>query len=148
MTLSRREFLGTFGVVLVCGAGASLTGCGSSGSSPSETTWTATQDDSLNVLTMQVAGGNVVAMTGAGWAPREGWIQLQLGGGSIPGQEIESVAESDGVLTVKLAEKGDVQSMDMLLTEWRLEGGDASSITGVTVDYGSGDVQELDKSYD
>ena len=38
--------------------------------------------------------------------------------------------------------------MDMLLAEWRLEGGDADSVTGATVGYGSGDAQELDKSYD
>ena len=159
MTLSRRSFLGVAGAaagcavlggLVGCGAGASTGGAGADGADSTATaaTWSATQDDSLDVLTMQVAGGNVVAMTGDGWAARDGWIQLQLSGASIPGQTIESISEKGGTLTVKLEASDGIQTMDLLLTEWRLEGGDVSGISRVTIEYSLGDVREAQQSYD
>ncbi len=147
INLSRRSFLRG----LAAGAGAfSLAACNAkSADSPSQN-WTAVQDDELDCLTTQVAGGNVVAMPGDGWAPREGYIQLQLGGGSIPGQEIEAVRQEGSTLTVTLKSDGDVSTLNMLLTEYRLESDQANVdvIEVVKVDYGNGDVQELEKSYD
>ncbi len=115
----------------------------------SQNAWNATQDDSLNVLSMQVSGGNVVAMTGDGWAARDGYVQLQLSGGSIPGQTIESVIQDGSDLTVTLKSEGDgAASLDLLLTEYRLEGGDVSSVERVLIDYGTGEVVEAQKAYE
>ena len=110
--------------------------------------WSSTQGDSLDVLTMQVAGGNVVAMTGDGWAARDGYIQLQLSGSSIPGQAIDSISQDGSELTVTLQSDGDASSTDLLLTEYRLQGGDVSSIKRVLVDYGTGDVEEIQEAYE
>lgn len=112
-----------------------------------DSSWSSTQDGSLDVLTMQVSGGNVVAMTGDGWAARDGYIQLQLSGGSIPGQTIGSVTQKDGDLTVTLKSEGDESSLDLLLTEYRLEGGDTSSVERVLVDYGTGEAVEIQEAY-
>ncbi len=129
--------------VVAAVAGAALFFKDRSGNS----SWSSTQDGSLDVLTMQVAGGNVVAMTGDGWAARDGYIQLQLSGGSIPGQTIDSIAQKDGDLTVTMKSEGDESSLDLLLTEYRLEGGDASSIERVLVDYGTGEAVEIQEAY-
>ena len=121
-------------------------GCGRSGEVPAES-WTATQDDSLAVLTAQVSGGAVVAMPGEAWAPRDGFIQLQLAGGSVPGAQIESVARDGSTLTVRLKSQDGPQTMDLVLTEFRLEGGDVSAVETVKVDHGNGDVRELERAH-
>ena len=112
-----------------------------------KSTWSSTQGDSLDVLTMQVAGGNVVAMTGDGWVARDGYIQLQLSGSST-GQAIDSISQDGSELTVTLQSDGDASSTDLLLTEYRLQGGDVSSIKRVLVDYGTGDVEEIQEAYE
>lgn len=145
MTMSRRSFIGS--AVAALGA-LGLAGCGGATSSATSETWTATQDDSLAVLTMQVAGGNVVAMTGDGWAPRDGYVQLQLSGGTIPGQSIKSVSRDGKKLAVVLESSGDAASLNLMLTEYRLEGGEVSAIEGVSVDYGNGTVEDLQKAYE
>ena len=81
---------------------------------------TASQDDSLDPLTMEVAGGNVVAMVGDGWAQRDGWIQLQLAGGSVPGQSVESAVQDGSTLYVTVG-KGSEKTLDLFITEWRIE---------------------------
>lgn len=145
MAMSRRSFIVSAAAAL---GALGLAGCsGASGSSAAET-WTATQDDSLAVLTMQVAGGNVVAMTGDGWAPRDGYVQLQLSDGTIPGQTIKSVTRDGKKLTVVLESSGDAASLNLMLTEYRLEGGDTSAVEGVSVDYGTGTVEDLQKAYE
>lgn len=151
--MTRRLFIGTAASAasLLCATG--LAGCnGSSSDGASSNTeapaWTSTQDDTLDVLCMQVSGGAVVAMPGDGWAPRDGFVQLQLSGGSIPGQEIESVTCDGKKLTVKLKAGDGASTLDLMLTEYRLEGGDAASIEGVTVDYGNGEKSELDRAYE
>lgn len=155
MALSRRSFLGAAGATVGCVAAGVLAGCGAGAGAgdagadaAASAAWSATQDDALDVLTMQVAGGNVVAMTGDGWAARDGWIQLQLSGASIPGQKIDSISEKDGTLAVKLEVSDGIQTMDLLLTEWRLEGGDADGIKRVTIEYSPNDVREAQQSYD
>lgn len=106
--------------------------------------WTAEQDESLDVLTTKVSGGAEVSQPGEGWAPRDGYIQLQLSGSSIPGQQIESVEQDGDELTVTLkvlkVQDGPM-TMDILLTEWRLTGGDVESVKSVTFDYGKGDIR-------
>ena len=103
--------------------------------------WTAEQDESLDILTTKAAGDAEVAQPEEGWAPRDGYIQLQLLGSSIPEQEIESVEQDGDKLTVTLKVQDGPMTMDILLTEWRLTGGDVESIKSVTIDYGRGDIR-------
>lgn len=113
------------------------------------TTWTATADDDLSILTMQVAGGNVVAMPGDGWAPRDGFVQLQLSGSSIGGQEIDRVTQDGDALTVTLKTEGDgPATLDLVATEYRLEGGDAASVRSVSVTYADGQTTQLELAYE
>lgn len=113
------------------------------------TTWTATADDDLSILTMQVAGGNVVAMPGDGWAPRDGFVQLQLSGSSIGGQEIDRVTQDGDALTVTLKAEGDgPATLDLVATEHRLEGGDAASVKSVSVTYADGQTTQLEQAYE
>ena len=112
-------------------------------------TWTATADDDLSILTMQVAGGNVVAMPGDGWAPRDGFVQLQLSGSSIGGQEIDRVTQDGDTLTVTLKAEGDgPATLDLVATEYRLEGGDATSVKSVSVTYADGQTTQLEQAYE
>ena len=86
--------------------------------------WPCEADDSLPIMTVKVTGGNTVAAPGDYWYPRDEFVQLQLSGGSIPGEEIERVTFDATLktLTVKLKDQGDVPTtMDIALTEWRLE---------------------------
>lgn len=103
--------------------------------------WTAEQDESLDVLTTKVSGGAEVSQPGEGWVSRDGYIQLQLLGSSIPEQEIESVEQDGDELTVTLKVQDGPMTMDILLTEWRLTGGDVESVKSVTIDYGKGDTR-------
>ena len=103
--------------------------------------WTAEQDESLDVLTTKVSGGAEVSRPGEGWASRDGYIQLQLLGSSIPEQEIESVEQDGDELTVTLKVQDGPMTMDILLTEWHLTGGDVESVKSVTIDYGKGDTR-------
>ncbi len=154
-TASRRSFLAAAAML---SASIGLAACASdsgrdtgadqdTGTSPS---WSATQDDSLDCLTMQVAGGNVVAMTGDGWTPRDGFVQLQLSGGSIPGQSIEAVWRDGAVLNVRLGSGDEPSTLDLMLTEYRLESSQAEvdAVESVKVDYGNGDVQEIQRAYE
>ena len=143
MGLTRRSFIAG----IACAASAvCAAGCERSGKAQAEN-WTATQDDSLTVLTVQVSGGAVVAMPGEAWAPRDGFIQLQLAGGSIPGAQIESVARDGSTLAVRLKSQDGPQTMDLALTEFRLEGGNVSAVETVKVDHGNGDVRELERAH-
>ena len=103
--------------------------------------WTAEQDESLDILTTKAVGDAEVAQPEEGWAPRDGYIQLQFLGSSIPEQEIESVEQEGDELTVTLKVQDGPMTMDILLTEWRLTGGDVESIKSVTIDYGRGDIR-------
>ena len=103
--------------------------------------WTAEQDESLDILTTKAVGDAEVAQPEEGWAPRDGYIQLQLLGSSIPEQEIESAEQEGDELTVTLKVQDGPMTMDILLTEWRLTGGDVESIKSVTIDYGRGDIR-------
>lgn len=150
MNLTRRAFLASAAAV-AAGAGLGLAACKTPSAAEGPATWTATPDDSLECLTVQVSGGNVVAMPGDGWAPRDGFIQLQLSGGSIPGEEIESAVSDGGVLAVKLKSSDGPSTLDLVLTEFRLEPPEGTPVDGiesVTVDYSDGKPQELQKAYE
>lgn len=150
MNLTRRAFLASTAAV-VAGAGLGLAACKTPSATEGTAAWTATPDDSLECLTVQVSGGNVVAMPGDGWAPRDGFIQLQLSGGSIPGEEIESAVSDGGVLAIKLKSGDGPSTLDLVLTEFRLvppEGTSVDEIDSVTVDYGDSKPQELQKAYE
>lgn len=138
MLITRRAFL------LSAAAAFSLAAC-----RKQEVSWSAEADDSLDYLSREGADGAPAIQTGDAWAPREGFIQLQLSGASIPGQKIESVSEKDGTLTVALEVQDGPQTMDLLITEWRLTPEDAarvSSIERVMIDYGGGDVREAERA--
>ena len=151
MNLTRRAFIAGAAAVVAAGAGLGLAACKTPSAAEGAAAWTATPDDSLECLTVQVSGGNVVAMPGDGWAPRDDFIQLQLSGGSIPGEEIESAVSDDGVLAVKLKSGDGPSTLDLVLTEFRLvppEDVSVEKIESVTVDYGDGEPQELQKAYE
>lgn len=151
MNLTRRTFIASAAAVVAAGAGLGLAACKTPSAAEGTAAWTATPDDSLECLTVQVSGGNVVAMPGDGWAPRDGFIQLQLSGGSIPGEEIESAVSDGGVLAVKLKSGDGPSTLDLVLTEFRLvppESISVEKIESVTVDYGDGEPQELQKAHE
>ena len=81
-----------------------------------------------------------------------GFVQLQLSGGSIPGEEIERVTYDAALktLTVKLKNQGDVPTtMDIALTEWRLEppsGVAVSEVEHVKITYQDGSTNEVAKA--
>lgn len=139
MLITRRAFL-----LSAATAAFGLAACQKQGAS-----WSAEADGSLDYLAREDTDGDGAVLTGDAWAPREGFIQLQLCGASIPGQKIESVSEKDGTLTVTLEVQDGPQTMDLLITEWRLTPEDAtrvSSIERVMVDYGGGDVREAERA--
>ena len=106
----------------------------------------------LPIMTMKVSGGNTVAAPGDYWYPRDEFVQLQLSGGSIPGEEIERVTFDATLktLTVKLKDQGDVPTtMDIALTEWRLEppsGVTVSDVEHVKITYQDGSTSEIAKA--
>ena len=105
-------------------------------------------------LTRKPAMGNAntLAVPGDYWYPRDEFVQLQLSGGSIPGEEIERVTFDVALktLTVKLKDHGDVPTtMDIALTEWRLEppsGVAVSEVEHVKIAYQDGSTNEIAKA--
>lgn len=136
--MTRRAF-----VTAACGAAIATAACGTvattmlgcTSSSASGSAWTWEEDADLPVLCMEVSGGAIVAMPGNGWKPQGEWIQLQLSGGSIPGKEIEAITQEDATLVVRLKKPAsDIETMDLCLTEYRVAGGDVSSVESVVVE--------------
>ena len=119
---------------------------------PGGATWGFEADEGLPIMTMKVSGGNAVAAPGDYWYPRDEFVQLQLSGGSIPGEEIERVTFDATLktLTVKLKDQGDVPTtMDIALTEWRLEppaGAAVSEVEHVKITYQDGSTSEIAKA--
>lgn len=117
-----------------------------------EAVWTFETDDSLPIMTVKLADGNTVAAPGDYWYPHDEFVQLQLSGGSIPGEEIERVTYDATLktLTVKLKDQGDVPTtMDIALTEWRLEspsGVAVPEVEHVEVTYQDGSTSEIAKA--
>lgn len=144
--VSRREFLA--GAVV---AAAVLAGCSANDGTKNEPAvkWGFEQDDDLPLLCMEVSGGSVVAATGDGWAPNGDFVQLHLGGGSIPGTQVKSVtSETDGTHLTVVLESGGVSTLDLVWTEWRLTppaGVDVASVDSLSLDYGDGNAIELDR---
>lgn len=144
--VSRREFLA--GAVV---AATVLAGCSANDGTKNEPAvkWDFEQDDDLPLLCMEVSGGSVVAATGDGWAPNGDFVQLHLGGGSIPGTQVKSVtSETDGTHLTVVLESGGVSTLDLVWTEWRLTppaGVDVASVDSLSLDYGDGNAIELDR---
>lgn len=132
-------------------AAAALAGCsaGSGAKAEPAAKWGFERDDDLPLLCMEVSGGAVVAATGDGWAPNGDFVQLHLGGGSIPGTQVKSVtSETDGTRLTVVLESGDVSTLDLVWTEWRLTppaGVDVASVSSLFLDYGDGNAIELDQ---
>ena len=104
-------------------AASALAGCsaGSGAKAEPAAKWGFERDDDLPLLCMEVSGGSVVAATGDGWAPNGDFVQLHLGGGSIPGTQVKSVtSETDGTRLTVVLESGGVSTLDLVWTEWRL----------------------------
>lgn len=114
--------------------------------------WEFEADDALPIMTVKVTGGNTVTAPGNYWYPRDEFVQLQLSGGSIPGEEIERVTfdASLKALSVELKDQGDVPTtMDIALTEWRLEppsGVTVSDVEHVKITYQDGSTSEIAKA--
>lgn len=144
--VSRRVFLA--GAVV---AAAVLAGCSANDGTKNEPAakWGFEQDDDLPLLCMEVSGGSVVAATGDGWAPSGDFVQLHLGGGSIPGTQVKSVtSEADGARLTVVLESVGVTTLDLTWTEWRLTppaGVDVASVGSLSLDYGDGNAIELDR---
>ena len=112
--VSRRDFLA--GAAM---AAAALAGCsaGSGAKAEPAAKWGFERDDDLPLLCMEVSGGSVVAATGDGWAPNGDFVQLHLGGGSIPGTQVKSVtSETDGARLTVVLESGGVSTLDLVWT--------------------------------
>ena len=144
--VSRRAFvLGAAGV----GAALALSGCGSGSVGGTGIAWDVQRDDALPQLCQKAADGSVTTATQDGWAVCDGYIQLQLGGGSNPGIKIKSATgEKDlGIVAVTLDPGDGVSTRDLVWAEFRLvppTGIDVASVTKLQVDYGDGNAVQLD----
>ena len=136
--MTRRTFVaaacGAVAVTAACGpVAATMFGCAKQDASGFAWTWE--EDADLPVLCIKVSGGAIVAMPGNGWKPQGEWIQLQLSGGSIPGKEIEAITQEGSTLVVRMKKPdSDMETMDLCLTEYRVAGGDVSSVESVVVE--------------
>lgn len=135
--MTRRTFVAAAcGAVAAAACGpvtATMLGCTKRNAGDSAWTWE--EDADLPALCMEVSGGAIVAMPGNGWKPQDEWIQLQLSGGSIPGKEIEAITQEGSTLVVRLKKpNSDMETMDLCLTEYRVAGGDVSSVESVVVE--------------
>ena len=135
--MTRRTFVeAACGVVAAAACGpVPVTMFGCTKRNADDSAWTWEEDADLPALCMEVSGGAIVAMPGNGWKPQDEWIQLQLSGGSIPGKEIEAIAQEGSTLVVRLKKpNSDMETMDLCLTEYRVAGGDVSSVESVMVE--------------
>lgn len=135
--MTRRTFVAAAcGVVAAAACGpvtATMLGCAKQNADDSAWTWE--EDSDLPALCIEVSGGAIVAMPGNGWKLQDEWIQLQLSGGSIPGKEIEAITQEGSTLVVRLKKpKSDMETMDLCLTEYRVAGGDVSSVESVVIE--------------
>lgn len=128
LNFNRRQFIG----LAVCiASNVALTGC----KKEEAPEWIATKDDSLKNLTFEVTKGNSISLPGTGWKRCDGYIHLQLSGGSIPERKITKVKQKKGTLTVYVdSGNSDVQSMDLMLTQYKITGGDVDQIVDIVLD--------------
>lgn len=113
---------------------------GAFGCAKADGDWKAEEDASLGVLAQKGAQAGDTVMPADRWAKRDGWIQLQLAGPSLPAAEIEGIAQEGSTLRVTVGSgREGFQTMDIELVQFRLSGGDAESIEEVVVSRGGDD---------
>ena len=144
--ISRRAFvLGVTSIGITFG----LSCCASGAVGDAGVTWDVQRDDGMPQLRQKAADGSVVAALQDGWAACDGYIQLQLGSGSIPGIKIRSATGKNSDTVAVALDPGDgVSTRDLIWGEWRMTapvGIDVASVRSVTIDYGDGNAVELDE---
>ena len=124
---NRRQFIG----LAVCVAvNTALTGC-----KKKEPEWIVTKDDNLKPLEFEISKGMASPLSGSGWKRCDDYIHLQLSGSSIPDRKISKVKQKKGTLTVYIEDgNSEVQSMDLVLTQYKITGGDISQIVNLVLD--------------
>lgn len=109
--------------------------------------WSVSVDNSLDCLTTQVAGGNVVAMPGDGWAVRDGYIQIQLSGGSLPERALSASSQGDTLFLYSVGSEN-ATTLDLVVSEYRITGGDVSAVRNVVLqDSVTGESRALEQAY-
>ena len=74
-------------------------------------------------------------LSGSGWKRCDDYIHLQLSGSSIPDRKIAKVKQKKGTLIVYVDNgNSEVQSMDLVLTQYKITGGDISQIVNLVLD--------------
>lgn len=124
---NRRQFIG----LAVCVAvNTALPGC-----KKKEPEWTAAKDDKLKPLAFEISEGKATPLSGSGWKRCDDYIHLQLSGSSIPDRKIAKVKQKKGTLIVYVDNgNSEVQSMDLVLTQYKITGGDISQIVNLVLD--------------
>lgn len=124
---NRRQFIG----LAVCVAvNTALTGC-----KKKEPEWTVAKDDKLKPLAFEISEGKATPLSGSGWKRCDDYIHLQLSGSSIPDRKIVKVKQKKGTLIVYVDNgNSEVQSMDLVLTQYKITGGDISQIVNLVLD--------------
>lgn len=123
---NRRQFIG----LAVCVAvNTALPGC-----KKKEPEWTAAKDDKLKPLAFEISEGKATPLSGSGWKRCDDYIHLQLSGSSIPNRKIAKVKQKKGTLIVYVDNgNSEVQSMDLVLTQYKITGGDISQIVNLVL---------------
>ena len=100
-----------------------------------EPEWTAAKDDKLKPLAFEISEGKATPLSGSGWKRCDDYIHLQLSGSSIPDRKIAKVKQKKGTLIVYVDNgNSEVQSMDLVLTQYKITGGDISQIVNLVLD--------------
>ena len=132
------------GFVVVAGglAGAMLMGCDGA-RRDANAAWSFEEDDALPVLSTEK--GSEAVMPVDCWHAEDGWIRLQLTGGSIPGLELDRVEQDGDTLTITLKASDGITTMDLRVFAWRLtpDAQTAVGIERVRLDRGDGDLIDL-----
>lgn len=124
---NRRQFIG----LAVCVAvNTALPGC-----KKKEPEWTVEKDDKLKPLAFEISEGKATPLSGSGWKRCDDYIHLQLSGSSIPDRKIAKVKQKKGTLIVYVDNgNSEVQSMNLVLTQYKITGGDISQIVNLVLD--------------
>lgn len=106
--------------------------------------WSFEADDSLSVLSTDSDGETVMPVDC--WRAEDGWIHLQLTGGSIPGIELDRVMQDGSALVTVLKSSDGITTMDLRVFAWRLipsASSEVAKIDAVRLDRGDGNLTDL-----